>query len=58
MNEPIENGQVSRGWLGVGIRDMTPELAKAFGLDQAKGSLVTGVMPGTPAERQDYRKAM
>ena len=50
MNELIENGQVSRGWLGVGIQDMTPELAKAFGLDKAKGSLVTGVMPGTPAE--------
>ena len=49
MTELIENGQVSRGWLGVGIQDMTSELANAFGLDQAKGSLVTGVMPGTPA---------
>ena len=56
MNELIENGQVSRGWLGVGIQDMTPELAKAFGLDQAKGSLVTGVMPGTPAEKAGLQK--
>ena len=56
MTELIENGQVSRGWLGVGIQDMTPELAKAFGLDQAKGSLVTGVMPGTPAERAGLQK--
>ena len=35
---------------------MTPELAKAFGLDQAKGSLVTGVMPGTPAEKAGLQK--
>jgi serine protease Do len=56
MNELIETGQVSRGWLGVGIQDMTPELAKAFGLDQAKGSLVTGVMPGTPAEKAGLQK--
>ena len=56
MTELIENGQVSRGWLGVGIQDMTPELAKAFGLDQAKGSLVTGVMPGTPAEKAGLQK--
>jgi len=56
MTELIENGQVSRGWLGVGIQDMTSELAKAFGLDQAKGSLVTGVMPGTPAEKAGLQK--
>jgi serine protease Do len=56
MNELIENGQVSRGWLGVGIQDMTPELAKAFGLDKAKGSLVTGVMPATPAEKAGLQK--
>ena len=56
MNELIETGQVSRGWLGVGIQDMTPELAKAFGLDQAKGSLVTEVMPGTPAEKAGLQK--
>ena len=56
MTELMENGQVSRGWLGVGIQDMTPELAKAFGLDQAKGSLVTGVMPGTPAEKAGLQK--
>ena len=56
MTELIENGQVSRGWLGVGIQDMTPELAKAFGLDQAKGSLVTGVMPGTPAEKAGLQR--
>lgn len=56
MNELIETGQVSRGWLGVGIQDMTPELANAFGLDQAKGSLVTGVMPGTPAEKAGLQK--
>ena len=56
MNELIETGQVSRGWLGVGIQNMTPELAKAFGLDKSRGSLVTGVMPGTPAEKAGLQK--
>ena len=56
MNELIETGQVSRGWLGVGIQNMTSELAKAFGLDKSRGSLVTGVMPGTPAEKAGLQK--
>jgi serine protease Do len=45
-----ETGKVTRGWLGVAIQDVTPELAKAFGLTEPKGALVAEVAPGGPAD--------
>jgi len=56
MNDLIDEGRVSRGWLGVGIQDVTPELAKAFRLKDNKGTLITGVMSGTPAEKAGLQK--
>jgi serine protease Do len=44
-------GHVTRGWLGVNIQAVTPELAKAFGLKENKGALVAQVSPGSPAEK-------
>jgi len=44
-------GHVTRGLLGVAIQDVTPELAKAFGLKEKKGALVASVNPGGPAEK-------
>lgn len=46
-----EKGHVTRGWLGVGIQDLTPELTKSFGLTDKKGALVSQVMPGSPAAK-------
>ncbi len=46
-----KNGHVTRGLLGVGIQDITPELAKSFGLKDNKGALVTQVAPDGPAEK-------
>jgi serine protease Do len=46
-----KDGQVERGWLGVQIQPMTPELAQGFGLDEAKGALVAGVEDKGPAAR-------
>jgi serine protease Do len=46
-----EKGHVTRGWLGVSIQEMTPELAKSFGLKDDKGALVAQVIPGSPAEK-------
>src|SRR5215510_4361713 len=46
-----EKGHVTRGWLGVSIQEMTPELAKSFGLNENKGALVAEVLPGSPAEK-------
>jgi len=50
MQDLIAEGKVSRGWLGVGIQDVTAELAQAFGVKNTKGSLITKVMPSSPAE--------
>ncbi|MBL4665395.1 MAG: DegQ family serine endoprotease [Nitrospinaceae bacterium] len=44
-----ENGSVTRGWLGVMIQKITPELAKSFGLNQSEGALVGDVIPDGPA---------
>ena len=47
-----KNGKVVRGWLGVGIQELTPDLSKAAGLGAGtKGALVTQVFPGSPAEK-------
>ncbi len=50
-----ERGRVSRGWLGVSIQEVTPELARSLKLSQAKGALVAGVMKGSPAEKAEVR---
>jgi serine protease Do len=46
-----ERGRVVRGWLGVQVQAITPELAKSFGLERERGALVADVMPDTPAEK-------
>jgi serine protease Do len=43
-------GKVVRGWLGVFIQRMTPDLAEAYGLTEEKGALVSKVVPGGPAK--------
>jgi len=44
-----ETGKVTRGWLGVMIQKITPDLQKSFGLAQSEGALVGDVMPNSPA---------
>src|SRR3546814_16774844 len=44
-----EHGQVERGWLGVQIQNVTPDLAEALGLDEAAGAMVAAVTPDSPA---------
>jgi serine protease Do len=44
-------GHVTRGWLGVGIQPVTPELAKALNLANDQGALVAQVMPDSPAAK-------
>ncbi|MGD8899373.1 MAG: trypsin-like peptidase domain-containing protein, partial [Desulfobacterales bacterium] len=46
-----ESGAVTRGWLGVGIQDLTPELAEYYGIEDKKGVLVAKVFEGDPADR-------
>jgi serine protease Do len=47
----IKNGKVTRGWLGVRIQSLTPELARSFNLSPDKGVLVAQVEPDSPASR-------
>ena len=44
-------GKVSRGWLGVLIQEVTPELAQSFNLDKPRGALVGQVMADSPAQK-------
>jgi serine protease Do len=46
-----ENGTVSRGWLGVQIQQVTPEIADSLGLSQPKGALVADVTANSPAAK-------
>jgi serine protease Do len=46
-----DKGKVTRGWMGVTIGPMSEDLAATYGLDDAKGALVTSVNPGSPADK-------
>ena len=43
-------GKVTRGWMGVAIQEVTPDLADAFGLQKPHGALVAKVLTGGPAD--------
>lgn len=49
MDNLIKHGKVIRGWLGVSIQELTPDLAKEFGVSEAGGALVADVMEHSPA---------
>ncbi|HEX2795951.1 MAG TPA: trypsin-like peptidase domain-containing protein, partial [Immundisolibacter sp.] len=44
-----EHGEVPRGWLGLELQELTPQLADSLGLDDPGGALVAGVYRGSPA---------
>ncbi len=50
MEQLIEKGKITRGWLGVSIQDLNEELAKALELKQTKGIVVRQVEVGSPAD--------
>ena len=51
-----ERGTVTRGWLGVMIQKITPDLAKSFGLSQSEGALVGDVKPDGPAAKGGVKR--
>lgn len=56
VRQLIDKGEVTRGWLGVSLEPLiTPELALALGLKDAKGALVADVIPGTPASEAGFK---
>ncbi|MBI3055244.1 MAG: Do family serine endopeptidase [Betaproteobacteria bacterium] len=55
MEQIIATGAVTRGWVGIGVQDMTPELAKALNLPKVNGALITDVVPRSPAQQAGLR---
>jgi len=51
MDQIIKSGKVTRGYIGVSVQDITPELANAMNLGQTRGALVADVDPNGPAAR-------
>ena len=51
LEQIMQNGQVTRGWIGVGVQDMTRELSESFKLPEIRGALITEVFRGTPADK-------
>ena len=52
----IAHGKVTRGWLGVSIQELTPDLAKSFGLDAPRGALIADVVKGGPADKGGLKR--
>ncbi len=51
MESIVQHGRVVRGFLGVNIQDVTPAMAKEFGLKETSGAIVADVTPRSPAEK-------
>lgn len=51
MHQLVNNGEVKRGRLGVFVQDLTPNLARAFGMKQLNGAIISQVHPSSPAEK-------
>jgi serine protease Do len=52
----IKHGKVIRGWLGVSIQDLTPDLAKALKIKETAGALVSGVEKDSPADKAGLKR--
>ena len=55
MDQIIATGTVTRGWIGVEMQELTPELAESFKLDSTDGTLIAGVIYDSPAEHAGIR---
>ena len=51
MEQIIETGTVTRGWFGVDVADISPELAESLGLKTTRGAIIGGIERGSPAEK-------
>jgi len=51
-----DKGSIERGWLGVQIQGVTPEIASAVGLEKPAGAVVSDVMPDSPAAKAGLQR--
>lgn len=56
MDSIIKHGKVVRGWLGVSIQDLTPDIAKSLGIKQQTGALIADVVKDSPAEKAGLKR--
>jgi len=56
LDDLKEKGEVTRGWLGVTIQKLTPELAKTFEIEKTNGALVNDVIPNSPADKGGMKR--
>ena len=50
MEQLLDKGMVERGFIGVQVQDLNPDLAEAFGIKNQKGAIVNSVLPDSPAQ--------
>ena len=55
MEQIIAHGTVTRGWVGIEVQEITPEIAESFNLRTTDGALIAGVLRGGPADRAGIR---
>jgi Do/DeqQ family serine protease len=55
MEQIIAGGSVIRGWIGVEVQELSPELARSFDLPDTRGALIAGVLDGGPAHQAGMR---
>ena len=55
MEQIIETGSVTRGWFGVDVADVSPELAESLGLKGTRGAIIGAIERGSPAEKSGMK---
>jgi serine protease Do len=56
MDQILKHGKVVRGYIGVGVQEVTPELAKSFKIPPEKGALISNVDPDTPGAKAGLQR--
>ena len=56
MDQIVRFGEVRRGRMGLQTQELTPELARSFGISALEGALVTAVDPGSPVQQAGLRR--
>jgi serine protease DegQ len=55
MEQIIQHGSVTRGWIGAGVQELTPELVESFKLGDSSGVLVTEIINNSPAQKSGIK---
>lgn len=56
IDDLIKGKEIAHGWFGIGIQDITPEIAEYFNLPDRDGVLISEIMPGGPAEQAELKE--